>query len=377
MAWWVAVVTLVTAAVGCGGPSPAPDAPPPIDVPPFVPGPNVVTLTFYGETPIYVRYQDGTGPAWTEPVDTRSGTYELHVTDAYQVVAVCGNDSEGFDTEVLYRTFDDGSEVGLYCYAPFAFAPLTVPVIGQMQQAGTVFFSDIASSPTGPWTFNLDVYKGTNDLIAVGTVAMAIRRDEVVDVPRTLATIDLAQEGQPLSFQTFDVTANVGERLSSATYLFTQHGFAFIDSVPSRVPLPPPSVLQPGDEVEVSIVAESDDHYRTVSGPAESVQISSELLAPLAIQFSFSTSQLYASWQQLPDAYDRLILTLYGSEAGYIDATKRWVDVTGTPRISLANMPYDYDNRWAGGLGGGYFCDIYALQLDGDIVRRTGVTRSM
>src|SRR5687767_939962 len=87
------------------------------------PGANEVTLLAFDVE--YLRYRNGSG-AWQTPVQDPSGNYVLRVSDDYQFVAAC-DDETGFDVSLTSSTFSDGSFAIASCFLfPDSPSPPTV-----------------------------------------------------------------------------------------------------------------------------------------------------------------------------------------------------------------------------------------------------------
>jgi hypothetical protein len=354
---------------GCDGDSaPLPDAPYP-DAAPFVPGPNLVTLTIGFDEPFYIRYRDGEGP-WTTPVRTQANTYELHVTDAYDVVAICGGARE-FDSEMLKRTFGDGSTAFMFCYTSGSFsAPLAGEVwevAGTMKQAGDVSFGSYDWSPFGPWSFSLDVTQGTHDLIAIGETHMLIRRGVNIAADTTLAPIDVEVDGQLLQSFPFSTNAESGvETVSGSIELETAAEVAFINGSATALRVPPAAILIPGDRVDARISASTNTTSRSVR-----TQFTGDdgyfVLPPKIgkIEYTYPYLQLWATWQTLP-RFTELALSMESLAAPTrqgVSVSDRYLQATHTNYVSFYPMPGDFEVRFTVDLIGPYYRDFTAYDL--------------
>lgn len=349
------------AAVGCnsGGPS-EPDAPSP-DARPFVPGPNLVTLTVALETPFYIRYRDADGP-WTTPMTTSANTYELHVTNAYDVVALCGG-LGNYDAEMLKRTAADGASVFMGCYAG---GPVTVPpptgevweVSGVMQQAGEVVFGGFDLSPSGPWSFSFDVSQGTHDLIATGDTRMLIRRGIAVESDMTLATIDVDVDGQPYDTVSFATNAVAGvETVRSFLTLETAAERAGFAGTSSTLRTPPASLLVPGDQMVAQVMATTKTTARSLRAPFTGGNPTFTLPPALSgITYTFPYRQPWVTWGTLPP-FTELDLSIFSfTSRAYqrVSCSARYLEATHTSYLSFYPTPDDYDTRFTVDVVGPY-----------------------
>ena len=367
----VTAIIASAAAAGCDGSAAlTPDVGSP-EVTPFVPGPNLVTLTVGFDEPFYMRYRDGEGP-WTAPRRSQPNTYELHVTDAYDVVALCGG-LRDFDSEMLKRTFADGANAFMFCYASPSF-PDPPPgnvweVTGTMMQAGEVSFGSWDFSPFGPWSFSFDVREGTHDLIAISDTHMLIRRGVAITADTTLPRIDTELDGEPLGTFPFVTNAEAGvDTVRSWIELETAAAFATITGSATALRTPPGAILAPGDRVDVEISASTSGTYRGLRMPftgAESNFILPAKIGSANVEYTYPYRQLWATWQNLP-RFTELALTVYSLTAPTrqrVSVSERYLKATRTSYLSFYPMPYDYDQRFTVDVVGPYLRAFTAYDL--------------
>jgi hypothetical protein len=332
-----------------------PDGAVTIDSAPFVPGPNLVTVRVGFNTPFYTRYRDGSGP-WTTPEQVTPGNFELHITDTYEVVAVCGDPTSLVDTQQIRRTFADGDSAFILCFgAGFGpSSPTAVTMRGEMQQPGTIFFDDQVSSAVAPWSFNLQVEPGTHDLIAIGSSSVVIRRDQVVSDAAALPPIDLAVEGAPLVVRRFSVNARADESLASQLDLSTSHEHAILAGTGASIAVPPSTLLHPEDSMRAWVDAKADTTYRATSIAFTGTQSSFSLLPILdQVAYSYGSRTISANWAALPTA-TLVSLEVYGRSTQALWASQRWIEATGSTHLSFDTLPPDYDPRWHVDIAGPY-----------------------
>lgn len=367
MAFGRAALVLMAA---CGGSNLEPDASPPIDVAPFVPGPNTVTLGVAFDTPQYIRYRDATGP-WTEPTAVAENTYELHITDAYDVLVVCGGTTD-LEVEELRRTFSDGPNASIVCFYS-GFKPNTTAVFltGRMMQAGEISFGAYDTSTTGPWDFSLAVDPGIHDLIAVNPTSILLRRDQSITTSGTVPTVDLVQDGASLELRPFTVNSQPAEIVTSALYLTTANEFAALDGTDTNLRAPPSALLLPGDVEEVWIEATADSFVRGDFVQYAGAQSSFSLMPQLTgVAYSFGNGWvLSAGWSALPP-YAVVELGVFGYSANRsatqtVDVTKSWIDATHVSNVALDARPPDYDPHWLADLGGPYLRNFTVYETSG------------
>ncbi|MDQ3336369.1 MAG: hypothetical protein M4D80_14465 [Myxococcota bacterium] len=269
------------------------------DAPPLPP--NVVTVDTFGDPPLFIRYRNGAGP-WLEPTLT-SDRYEFHIDTHYELVAVCGDATNGYEVAFEAATYEEVSgETYLPCFS-FGIDDLdTHPLTGTMVQAGRVSVGmDTDDSQTGNWTFALDAAEGTNDLLAVGGGRMLLRRDIAVAMPTTTPPINLVQDG--VATTAVALTLNgllTGETTGTQTYLFTENSFFVLADEPSATArTAPASQITPNDAQFVSVDVSGGIYRRsafkrhTTASPASTFTLMPRLEG---VQLANST----ATWTSLP-----------------------------------------------------------------------------
>ncbi len=336
------------------------------DSAPFVPGPNTVTLDVSFQPPFFVRYRDGNGP-WTTAEPITPTRFELHITDAYDAMIACGDPSGAVDSQLIRRTFSDGA-AAVACIS-IGYAPpsqMTVGIAGRMEQPGTVFFGDVVTSETGPWTFSLQTTPGVHDLIAVGSTSMAIRRDETVEDGGMIAPIDLAASGTAMAHRSFSVNARLDEVIASELRLVTAHETATMAGTPNNLTVPPPALLQSTDTMQARITASSDTTSRTTLTPFTG-QSSFSLMPVLdEVAYSFGGRKVSVVWSALPSCTS-VSLQLYSRRASQgISVSRRWLDTTGTNHLALDAFPPDYNPHWLVDLSRPYLRDFTARDESDD-----------
>ena len=330
-----------------------PDAPLTPDAVPG--GPNVVMLKMWG-TPTFIQYRDGAGE-WIDPGPPDAmGRYTLHVTDTYEVVAVCTRGAAEFDAEQLNATVADGDEV-TGCGVGVGPDPMTVAVTGTMNQAGDVWMWDSASSATAPWNFSLAVPPGLHDLFALGGGKLVARRGVQIAGPTTVPTIDLDSEGLATGAATVTLAGlQTGDVVGTYLDWFTSTDFAELSgSTDGTVVLPPASLVQPSDVVELDVFAESSNpspyvgRHVSVSGFDGSTTMYTLPEVLTGISYTTSNNALTAAWTSLPTyvAID-VGISSWGSliQLQDVRATRNWVMATGATSLTFDASAPQYSAAW-------------------------------
>jgi hypothetical protein len=333
--------------------APAPDAPPDS----LTTGPNVVKLVYAGTPDLFV-YRDGSGP-WLEPDPPDAmGRYTLHVTDAYQVIAVCSPTSlvGSFDAAQLNATAGDGDQV-LFCEVGGSGPqPTTVAVTGTMKQAGTVSMSDSKSSTTAPWSFQLNVDPGAHDLVAFGDGKLLLRRDQTITAATAVPTIDVDHDGAAMGAATLTVTGTMpGDIVQTDLDWYTAHDHATVSSTANlAVALPPASLVQSSDLVQLSVqdTSASAIAFRNVVVTGFDAAQTSLALPDVLSGISYTTpnNHLTMSWGTLPKYTSVAMSVLAGShtivQSQRVTATQSWIAATHATSLTFDTSAPRYNAGW-------------------------------
>jgi len=338
------------------------------------PGPNTVS-TFVWGAPTLIAYRDGEGP-WLTPTSDGAGTYQLHVTDGYQLVVTC-SDPTGFTTKLRARTFGDGATDFVWCMNhgdPFA----TVLVTGEMTQPGFVSMYDYASSTTAAWSFALDVTPGVHDLGATGDGHFARRRDVYIPDAATLPTIDVDAEGDPLVATPLAVTGlQSDDQLTSEVDVYTALDVVTSPAVAgTTAQIVPQSQLVTGDQIDLFVTAADASSVRTADTWFTGSETSFAMPAPLSGVTFARRDTVHATWDTLP-AYDELALQLAANGPGWssvqeLSASASWLAEQGATDLAFAldPLPPRFQQAWTIDLDQAYTRALVATR-DGDTVFTT------
>lgn len=145
---------------------------------------QLVVAEVLGAEPSSVWVRSGDDGAWLAPTksdDPDQLTYTFEVLDdIYTVVTLC-NAADSVAVNQLALAAADGPTIranGCFSFDP-GTAP-TVHVAGSMLQPGRLALGIERQSTSGPWTYGVDLYSGTYDLLADDTDRIAIRRDQQI-----------------------------------------------------------------------------------------------------------------------------------------------------------------------------------------------------
>jgi len=337
----IIILALLTACHGSDLPNiePQPDAQP--DSPPDATPPalNIVSVETFGEAPLFVMYRDGTGP-WHAPVDTGK-SLELSIHDKYELVAVCGDAVNGFDTGFEASTFDEsGGATFLPCFGFFDEGGQTVVASGTMKQPGTVamgFTSD--TSTTANWTFQLDVFPGLQDLVAVGDGRMLIRRDLDIAAAITLPGIDVVADGVALQSVPLQLTGTLTDDdvISTRVTLLTGNGFLALDPVTgTTAKVAPATLLAATDRQFLSVnVAAGPLSRRAFMRYTDGSPTTIPLLPRLA-GIVFGPNRV--TWSTVPEGDVELFIAS-GATALHGAATKGWLGTATELVLDTTEIP--------------------------------------
>ncbi len=340
-------IVILVLLVACGGstqsntepqpdaqPDARPDAPP--DSSPL--GPNAVSVETFGEVPLLVMYRDGTGP-WQAPTGTGQ-SLELRVHDRYELVAVCGDAANGFDTGIEASTFDEsGGSTYLPCFGVIDGGGPTVVASGTMTQPGTVAMGgDSKTSTAANWTFQLAVTPGLKDLLATGSGRMLIRRNLDVAAAITLPRIDVVADGAALQSVPFQLTGvQTDDVISTRTQMMTGNGFFRLASAPgTAASVAPASLLAAADRQFVIINAMAGPVFRYASMRYTAASTTMIPMMPRLANVVFGANGV--TWSTVPDGEVELFLAS-GLTALHGTATQGWLGTTTELVLDTTAIP--------------------------------------
>jgi hypothetical protein len=371
---------------GCGDShSDAVDAPRGADAPAVsdtVP-PAPYKRSFYTQSPPqFIMYRDGNGP-WQVPAMDPDGSYTLHITYDYEIVARWAN-ATGSDTRLYQYTIDD--------LVPIAFRPAptvaanvplptgTVAVTGHMLQPGAVYLSGVpgAASETGPWSFAFDVYPSTYNLVAVGADRMVARRSLALTAPTTLSDIDLDTEGAATTITpvTLDHPPTTAESfLMNYEWLGVR-----LYTAPELVRPAPASLVQPGDLQLLNMLAQTSttfrlDYYAPFTGAGTYV-----LPPPLGgVAFDRVQDTLSATCE-IPPNSDGVVLLLASNISGFTrilttEATPHWLTRHQATTVAFTASPPGFDPSWNVDVSGPYERELVVF-TNGSVPEGRGILNS-
>jgi hypothetical protein len=326
-----------------------------IDAPPQQGGPNVVTLQLFSD-PDLIVYRDGSGP-WMVPTASGQGIYDLHVTDAYQVVVACSSTgvAGNEDSEQLNATFGDGAHQYMFCDASSSStAPTTFAVTGQMAQAGTVIVGGVSQkSNTAAWSFSLAVPMGTHDEIAFDGLKMQITRDIAVNAAVALPNIDVATNGTTYTKPTLALTGlGTGDTTQTQSILYTNNDYVQLSQTTNATAvLAPDSLLGQNDftELDVNVTNMTAGTFRGAS-TYDNTTTAFTLPAVLTGVTFGTAAPITAQWGTLPAASNAYLsaesFTSTTFTAQRVSATQSWISETNATSLAFASDAPSYDPAW-------------------------------
>lgn len=374
----VAAALLALAACSSHHDAQSPDARSP-DAAPDSPGVgNVVTIDLGGVTPDLIAYRDGTG-AWQTPTASGVGTYPIHVTDAYTVLAVCVDPTYGPDVESISQTFSgEGPSASMGCGfgPPPPLPPPTEAVMGQMLEAGQIVLGDSASSTTAPWTYDLQVPMGNHDLIAIGTDnKIELMHGLAVNAPMTL-NVDLANGAALIPV---DETVNgtlPAELVATHTLLVTENEFIDFDQADGTNGFViPTALLAPSDEqrFRVSATTATTDRWVSITPPGPATVT---LLPPLTgVTFGAAGGDLEVTFGALPeiDAVNAYVYSTTSNLGENLTVSASFLAKTGTQHLVIDTSAPGFQPSWRVDLTQGPSSGFSAYLTDAPVFLETDV----
>lgn len=261
------------------------------------------------------------GDEWLQVPFDGTGRFEIEVGGAYELLYVC-EDSGRTWTQIIFSMTADAFSRTIGC-VPIQGPSATVTVSGTMQQAGRVQIGDVRSSTTSPWTYSIDVPRGTYDLVAHDGDRVVLRRDLEIDAPVAMDPIDLAG-GVALEQTRLRFTGVLGdEAVSTETWLITPNGFSSLAFAGDTVRLLPESLVTANDFTLSIASADSMYTHREVLLREDVLMSLPDVFFPQRLE-GVELTDARASWDALPGADASFTIT-QRDVAVYTLATARWL----------------------------------------------------
>lgn len=339
------LVIAMCSACGGGGSDPVvlPDAPvSTVDAAP----PNAIEIRNFGDAPVFISYRTD-GGAWQVP-DQISTSYEMRVHDTFELVAVCGNATTGYEVAFEAGTFQEtGATMYMPCFGNGP-SPGAVTVSGTMVQPGTVTMVDTATSDTADWSFALDVPTGTHTLVAAGAGRVVLRRGVAIAGPTTVPAIDVAAAGVALSPLPLTLTGALpDDTVTTESMLATQTQIATIareDGTTAQ--LVPAAELVASDRHYSLVMASAPTRQRYVFvNHGASSSTSFTLLPPLE---GIAFADRGASWTTIP-AGEVYVSYFAATRFVHFRASQGWIGTKTTLAIDT-DIP-GFRAEWQPGAG--------------------------
>jgi hypothetical protein len=342
-----------------------------IDAPPQQGGPNDVTLQLFSD-PDLIVYRDGSGP-WIVPTASGQGVYDLHVTDAYQVVVTCSSTgvAGNEDSEQLNATFGDGAHQYMFCDASSTgTAPTTFAVTGTMAQAGTVIVGGVSKkSSTAAWSFSLAVPMGTHDAVAFDAAKMQITRDVDVSAAVALPAIDVAANGTAYTNATLALTGlGTGDTTQTQSVLYTANDYVELSQTTNTTAvLAPDALLGQNDftELDTNVTNMAAGTFRGASS-YDNTTATFTLPAVLTGVTFGTAAPVTAHWATLPATTNVYLaaesLTATTFTAQRVTVTQSWISETNATSVTFASDAPGYDAGWNVDPATGYLS--FEIQLE-------------
>ncbi len=272
--------------------------------------PNVVSVDTFGEMPAFIRYRNGSGP-WLEPTASGSG-YEFRIDDRYELVAVCGDATVGYDVGFEAATYEEfGGETFLPCFGTGTPTTTTThAVTGTMVQAGKVMVGNANDDSTTPnWSFALDVEDGVQDVLAIGSGRMRLQRAVLIDKPTALPAIDVVQSGVALDTRTLTINnMATGDTARTRTYFLTQRAFFVIEDAAGQTARVAPAAQVIANDVQFVEFSASNGTYRrtALKRHTAAAPVSTFTLLPRLENTQLANGT--ATWTSIPDGGRELLI---------------------------------------------------------------------
>lgn len=331
---------------GCGT-----NAPPPIPV--VVPGqPALMTLKL------------GTGGwkavAGSFDANANATTYQVEVTDDFELVGVCVRPNGVFMASEVFGTVDDATiTLGAWTvpncvkqtngFPPPPATP-TVMFTATGEIASTLSFDSEAHplQPDMPRTFS--TWQGLHDLVEVDptTNRIFIQHDVEIDGGTSIAS-EVSTEGEPLLMQPYAYTPQAGEGVNVETYLLTAHGAFYISQQPdhSTAFFVPPDQLAPGDLQKFEFNISAAPNFTRGAYTTHFDQTVPEFgLLPQISGVTTEPGELGASWTPFSDFYTHVLVSIFGTSSQFVAKSKLWLERHATHTVDFDMSVDGYDPTW-------------------------------
>jgi hypothetical protein len=361
---YLPVVMIVTACSSDHHPQTV-DASVVVDTPPMIDADETSTVTVDlegSDPPLFVAYQDG-ARAW-QAIDPTTSPLVLRVHDDYQLLAVCGDASDGFDTGIQASTIDDGPTVGVPCFQFTSPATTPVTASGTVVQPGSVSIGVTQSSATPNWPFSLTVAKGMHTLVAISATKAIVQNGLDLEADTTLPNIDISA-GAALVPVTFTVAdAAPGATLDTQLRESLANDFTFLPSVPGTTAHAlPASLLSNTDVQTVAVSAASATTFQTALQQVNNTTVTAIDMIPTFSGVTFTTGK--ASWTAPLPAGDLEFdaVSLSSFNLLFLTPSSRWLGTKTELSVDTSVIP-GFRPEWA--------VDTSPQSLSLDVLRDTG-----
>jgi hypothetical protein len=319
-----------------------------------------------------ISYREAGGP-WRSPIlsseDATDTFYILDVKNEYEVVYVCVDDTGRFQAGAFFGMREDVSRFDFcHVYTPTS-APLpSVPVSGQMEQAGHVYMDSQdarnTSSMTAPWNFTLAVPPGVHDFIAMPqdptAAGMVLRRNQTITDAFQEPVVDLSEDGTAMTPLTLQVAGwEHGELLWPLPQLITANGGAPLPVNYLTVFVAPNQLLGPNDGQVLQVLVEPLNetgpvtHQRYLYAPIDEQSTLDFQLLPSLGNLSYSVSpnsdgDVTETWSMIPfDGYTGIGFSVSNNTGSQdVSATIAWLDAHPTNSLTFDTSAPGFDAAW-------------------------------
>lgn len=259
------------------------------------------------------------GEPWQQVPFDGTGRFEIEIAGAYELFYVC-EDGDRVWTQVILSEMADGLSRTIGC-TPIAGPAPTVTVTGRMQQAGRVQLGlgHGQSSTTAPWTYSLEVPRGTYDLVAHDGDRVVVQRALAIADATALAPIDLAT-GAAFAKTRMRYTGVLGdEAVSTQTLLATENGLSELTFDGDMVRDLPAEVLTANDQTLTLARADSQYTHREMA-----VFSLPDVFFPPRLE-GIELTDASVRWDALPAGTDAWFTVTNARVALLVVATGRWL----------------------------------------------------
>ena len=291
--------------------------------------------------------------------DARATTYQIEISDDFELVGACTHADSSFVVSEIYGTVDD-AEVTLGswrvpdCTTDMNGTPpppndQTITVTGVTDVPATIYLDYEACTALAGQPFSYQTWPGTHDVLVESRSNVLLENG--VDLTNTtdLGALSVGAQGTPLLSAALAFAKDPDENALVLTELVTaRHMFHYIESTASdSALLVPPPLLAPADVQSVSITLGGRDTYRTTTLTVAGTSVPEVEFLPRLSPVTALADRTGVAWSPIDDDYTSAVVeaeTL--GAAQFVAASKQWLERHAPGELVLDTNVDGFDPSW-------------------------------